>query len=87
MGNLLLFGSLGWAYLGLTLPGLFRRSDKWLNGYVFGLGAEYSITRNVSIHAEFSHYDFGNTAYNVPSGPAAVGTSENLLTFGVSAHF
>ena len=87
MGNLLLFGSLGWATSASRYQDYSGSSDKWLNGYVFGLGAEYSITRNVSIHTEFSHYDFGNTAYNVPSGPAVVGTSENLLTFGVSAHF
>ena len=41
MGNLLLFGSLGWAYFGLTLPGLLRlvrqmaqRLRLWLGGRV-----------------------------------------------------
>jgi outer membrane immunogenic protein len=87
IGNLLLFGSIGWAYADSRYQDYSGVSDKWLGGYAFGLGAEYAITRNVSIHAELSRYDFGNPTYSMPSGPAAVSNSENLLTFGVSAHF
>jgi outer membrane immunogenic protein len=87
LGNLLLFGSLGWATSASRYQDYSGISNKWLDGYVFGFGAEYAVTRNVSIHAELSHYDFGNPTYYVPSGAAVVSTSQNLLTLGLSAHF
>ena len=87
MGNLLVFGSLGWAWSGSRYQDYSGASDKSLDGYAFGVGAEYAITRNVAIRAELSRYDFGNATYQMPYGPAVVSTSQNLLTLGVAAQF
>jgi len=87
MGPLLVFGSLGGAYSTSkqTLPTGF--SDKYLGGYVLGIGAEYAVARNVSLRAEFSHYDFGDVTYYAPPTPTTVGVTLNLITLGVAAHF
>ncbi len=87
MGPLLLFGSLGGALATSkqTTPGGF--SDKYLGGYVLGVGVEYAVMRNVSLRAEFSHYDFGNATYYAPPTPTTVSATQNLITLGIAAHF
>ncbi|MGO9742136.1 MAG: outer membrane protein [Roseiarcus sp.] len=87
MGPLLMFGSLGGAFATSrqTTPGGY--SNKSLTGYVLGIGAEYAVARNVSLRAEFSHYDFGDVTYYAPPKPTTVNATQNLITLGIAAHF
>ena len=86
-GPVLLFGSLGWAFSSANYTNLSASNSQTLTGYVFGVGAEFAVTRNVSLRAELSHYDFGNAVYYMPAGAATVSTSQNVISLGVATHF
>ena len=87
MGDLLFFGSLGWAFSGAQYANLSGSSSQYLGGWVLGAGAEMAITHNVTLRAELSHYDFGNVNWYMPSGLSSVSTSQNMITLGVATHF
>jgi len=86
-GPLLAYGTLGWAYSSLRYSSLDGAYDKDLTGYVFGVGAEYAMARNVSLRAEIRRYEFGSQNYITPAGPAQITTGQTLMTVGISAHF
>ena len=51
-GNLLAYGTLGWAWSTTNYQDLGASSDETVNGVAFGAGAEFAISRNVSLRAE-----------------------------------
>ena len=87
-GNVLVFGSLGWAISGTQFSNAFGADYEAMTGYIVGIGAEYAITRTVSARVQFDHYGFDPTTYNLPTGSVKIGSSsQNLLTLGVAVHF
>jgi len=86
-GNLLAYGTLGWAWSTTDYKYLGNSSGQTINGLAFGVGAEYPITRNVSIRGELLRYDFGGATYTFPSLTRSVTTSTNVARIGASLHF
>ena len=86
-GDFLAYGTLGWAFSTGTYEDPLASQSKTITGSVFGLGAEYALTRNVSIRAEYLRYDFGNTTYSTPFSSKQIYTDTNLLRAGASVHF
>lgn len=86
-GNLLAYGTLGWAWSTTDYSYLGSSSGQTVKGIAFGLGGEYAITRNVSVRAELLRYDFGGATYVVPPSPVSITTSTNVARVGASLHF
>jgi opacity protein-like surface antigen len=86
-GNLLAYGTIGWAWSTADYNSLGVSSSNTIKGVVFGLGAEYPLTRNVSLRAELLRYDFGAATYNAPPTPQSLTTSTNVARVGASLHF
>ena len=86
-GPIVAYGTFGFAYSDSTYHSLGYSYDKSLNGLVFGLGAEYALTRSVSMSAELRRYDFNGATYYFPTGAQQVTTSTNMMLIGVSTHF
>ena len=86
-GNLLAYGTVGWAWSTTDYKDLGNSSDQTVKGVVFGIGAEYPITRNVSLRAELLRYDFEGATYTFPSSTQSVTTSTNVARIGANLHF
>ena len=86
-GNLLAYGTVGWAWSTTDYKDLGNSSDQTVKGVVFGIGAEYPITRNVSLRAELLRYDFEGASYVVPPSPQSLTTSTNVARIGANLHF
>jgi outer membrane immunogenic protein len=86
-GDFLGYGTIGWAFSTATYEDPFSSQSKTISGSVFGFGAEYALTRSVSIRAEYLRYDFGNATYSTPYSSKQIYTDTNLLRVGASVHF
>jgi outer membrane immunogenic protein len=78
-GNWLFYGTGGYAWTNVTatrtqvagtinaaIPGTVESSSATLGGWAAGAGIEWGLTPNVSIKAEYLHYDFQNTRFVFP---------------------
>lgn len=86
-GDLLAYGTLGWAWSTTNYKYEGVSSDETVTGVAFGVGAEYAITRNVSLRAELIRYDFGHATYATPFDSQELTTSTNVVRAGASVHF
>ncbi len=86
-GDLLAYGTLGWAWSTTNYQYLGVSSNETVKGVAFGVGAEYAITRNVSLRAELLRYDFGGATYDTPFASQTLTTSTNVVRMGASVHF
>ena len=86
-GNLLAYGTLGPAWSTTDYKYLGDSSGQTVKGLAFGIGAEYPITRNVSLRAELLRYNFEGATYVVPPSPQSLTTSTNVARIGASVHF
>jgi outer membrane immunogenic protein len=86
-GDILGYGTVGMAYSTATYEDPTGSQNKTIKGYVLGVGAEYALTRIVSIRLEYLRYDFGNATYNTPFASKPIYTDTNLLRVGASVHF
>ncbi|MGD1016076.1 MAG: outer membrane beta-barrel protein [Roseiarcus sp.] len=86
-GNLLAYGTLGWAWSTTDYRDLGVSTNRTVDGVAFGAGAEYAITRNVTLRAELLRYNFGGATYATPSAPQSLTTSTNVVRIGASVHF
>jgi outer membrane immunogenic protein len=86
-GNLLAYGTIGWAYSTTEFKAYGDSSSQNIKGLVFGAGVEYPITRNVSIRGELLRYDFGSATYVIPGETKSLTTSTNVARIGASLHF
>jgi len=86
-GNLLAYGTLGWAWSTTDYKSLGDSSGQTVKGLAFGVGVEYPITRNVSLRAELLRYDFEGATYYVPPSAQSLTTSTNVARIGASVHF
>jgi outer membrane immunogenic protein len=78
-GNWLFYGTGGYAWsretatrlqvagtINAATPGTFESSTNTLGGWAAGAGIEWGITPNVSVKAEYLHYDFQNSRFVFP---------------------
>ncbi len=86
-GPILAYGTIGWAYSDSSLRSFGYSSSQSLTGVVYGIGAEYALTRTVSMRAELRRYDFGGVTYYFPTSAQQVSTSTNMLLMGLTTHF
>lgn len=86
-GDLLAYGTLGYAYSTASYRDFSGASDKTIRGAAYGGGLEYALTRNVSIRGEYIRYDFGTQTYVTPLSTLPISTNTNLLRAGASVHF
>ena len=86
-GNLLAYGTLGWAWSTTDYRYLGDSSGQTIKGLAYGVGVEYPITRNVSIRGELLRYDFEGATYTFPGETQSVTTSTNVARIGASLHF
>jgi outer membrane immunogenic protein len=86
-GDILGYGTVGWGYSTATYEDPTGSQNRTIKGFVFGVGAEYALTRIVSIRAEYLRYDFGDATYATPFSSKQIYTDTNLLRVGASVHF
>ena len=86
-GDLLAYGTIGWAYSTSSYRDLSGASDKTIKGAAFGGGVEYAVTRNFSIRAEYMRYSFGTQTYVTPLSTVPISANTNLVRGGASVHF
>ena len=86
-GDIMAYGTIGWAWSNTSFQDLGVSSSETVTGLAFGFGAEYAITRNFSLRAEYLRYEFGNANYVTPASAQTINTSTNLLRLGASVHF
>ena len=86
-GDLLAYGTVGWAWSTTNYSNSSGSSGQTVQGVAYGVGAEYAITRNVSLRAELLRYDFGRATYVVPTSPQSLTTSTSVARIGASVHF
>ncbi len=88
-GNLLAYGTIGPAWGVTEATSWYGSHGSTVGGVAFGVGAEYAITRNVSLRAELLRYQFGDVAYSwtYPYASQSVNASNNMLRVGGSVHF
>ena len=86
-GDVLAYGTLGEAWSTSSYQSLGFTANKTLNGYVMGVGAEYAVTRSVTLNAELRRYNFNGASYYVPTAPQRLTTDTNMLLIGATTHF
>jgi outer membrane immunogenic protein len=86
-GDLLAYGTVGYAYSTSSYRDLSGASNKTIKGTAFGAGVEYAVTRNFSIRAEYMRYAFGTQTYVTPLSTVPISANTNLLRGGASVHF
>jgi len=88
-GNLMAYGTVGVGWGTTDYTNWLGSRGATVNGAVFGVGADYALTRNVSFRAELMRYQFGDLTYGgaFPFVSQTVSASTNLLRVGASLHF
>ena len=86
-GQILGYGTLGWGWSETDYSRLGHDSTRDLPGIVYGVGAEFAITRAWSVRAELLRYNFSGATYSAPGGSQSATTSTNLLRVGLSTRF
>ena len=86
-GDLLAYGTVGWAYSTSKLTDTSGSSNKSIKGTAYGAGAEFAVTRNAFLRVEYLRYDFGDQTYVTPLNSRTLSTTTNLLRAGASVHF
>ena len=56
-------------------------------GWTAGVGAEYAVTNNVSVRAEYNYTDLGTDAFNTNIGTFDGGYSGSDVKVGVNYKF
>jgi outer membrane immunogenic protein len=86
-GDLLAYGTVGWAYSTSKLTDQTGSSNKSIKGTAYGAGAEFALTRNAFLRVEYLRYDFGAQTYVTPLSARTLSTTTNMLRAGASVHF
>lgn len=87
-GNLLTYGTLGFAYGPTEYVKSGTKTDLSKSGWVLGGGIEAMIAPNVSLRGEFLHYDLGSGTYaNGAGGTVSLSTTSNIIRTGLNYKF
>jgi outer membrane immunogenic protein len=88
-GPVLAYGTLGIGWATTDYTSWLGNHGATVDGAVFGVGAEYPLTRYVTVRAEYLRYQFGDVSYGYafPNVSQSVNASTNMLRLGASLHF
>lgn len=87
-GNMLTYGTLGFAYGPSEYTKSGTASKELKIGWVLGGGVEAMIAPNVMLRGEFLHYDLGSSSYaNGLGGSVSLRTVSNVIRTGLSYKF
>ena len=96
-GNMLVFGTGGFAYGGVKDSVGVATADKIATGYAYGGGIEYAIPTSsfvnvfhssaVTLKAEYLHYDLGSQALNSGRINSSVKNDGNIVRAGINYKF
>lgn len=87
-GNMLTYGTLGFAYGPTEYTRVGITSNDMKIGWVLGGGVEAMIAPNIMLRGEFLHYDLGSSSYlDGIGGTVALRTESNVIRTGLSYKF
>ncbi len=86
-GNLMAYGTVGFAWSDTKYRSAFGATDETLGGWVIGAGAEMMIMPNVALRAEYLRYELGNGSFPTVSGPVSIDNTINVIRAGASYKF
>ena len=87
MGNLLPYVKAGLAVGNVELKALGASDNQTRIGWTAGFGAEYMITPQISVRAEYNYTDYSRTNYNLGYLAASAGFSGSDVKVGLNYHF
>ena len=87
IGDIMGYGLLGWGFSTTNYQLNGATVNKTIDGIVFGVGAEYALTRAITARAELRRYDFGSNGYSFPARSTTTSTDSNMVLIGLSTHF
>jgi outer membrane immunogenic protein len=87
MGNLMPYIKAGLAVGNVELKALGASDNQTRVGWTAGLGAEYMITPQISVRAEYNYTDYSRTDYNLGLTAASAGYGGSDIKLGVNYHF
>lgn len=85
MNNILVYGTLGLAYGGLTGERAGLSESKTQTGWTAGAGMEVGVTNNWSVKVEYLYMDLGRRSYSITG--VDNGLQASMLRFGINYHF
>ena len=65
----------------------FGSDDSVLTGWTVGAGAEYAVTNNVTVRAEYNYTDLGKDTLTTPTAAASIGYQGSDVKLGVNYKF
>lgn len=83
--NILVYGTAGFAYGGVTADRGGLNESKTETGWTAGLGMEVGFAPNWSAKVEYLYMDLGNRNYTLTGTDNGLQT--NLIRFGINYHF
>jgi outer membrane immunogenic protein len=86
-GNIMAYGTLGFAFADASYRSLFGVTSDTVNGWVIGAGAEMMVMPNVTIRAEYLRYELGSSLYPSNIGLVSIDSSVNVIRAGASYKF
>lgn len=89
--NWLLYGTLGYAFADFHLDtsdfGTHLSQSAHPNGFVYGAGAEYAISPQLSLRGEVLRYTFEDMSFDLPSGVLTADPDVTTVRAGLSLRF
>ncbi|MDQ0391744.1 outer membrane protein [Labrys monachus] len=87
MGNLMPYVKAGLAVGDVELKASGASASQTRAGWTAGVGAEYMVTPQISVRAEYNYTDYSRTNYTLGLTPASAGYSGSDIKLGVNYHF
>ena len=87
--NLMVYGTIGFAFGGANIERAGLSDSKSLGGYTLGVGGEYSFSRNWSALVEYRYTDFGRQTYTIgaPATATQIGNTGHTIRTGINYRF
>lgn len=86
-GNILAYGTLGFAFADSSYRNVFGVTDDTSSGWTIGGGAEMLFTPNIAVRAEYLRYQLSSQSVPSPVGIMKVDSNVNVIRAGVNYKF
>ncbi|QEN87387.1 porin family protein [Labrys sp. KNU-23] len=87
MGDFLPYIKAGLAFGDVEINRFGAKDSQWQVGWTAGFGAEYRVTPEVSVRAEYNYTSYGKDDFDIRSGIVKAGYSGSDIKVGVNYHF
>ena len=87
MGDFLPYIKAGLAFGDVEINRFGAKDSQWQVGWTAGFGAEYRVTPEVSVRAEYNYTSYGKDDFDIRSGIVKAGYSGSDIKLGVNYHF